>query len=219
MATFGELQTEIAQKLDQSYLTSQIATAINRTITYLQPYHFWFNTDTATITLTVNDPLVPDLPTDFQYEITDGGLVVLNGQVRYILKKVHNPQYDVANVQGQGLPYIYANKNGNLYVYFYPDQAYTLYLNYVKKYVDLSGDNDTNNWTDNATRLIVAQCLADLYLDQRKSKEYYDFYQARANNEMKELQRRNKRRIGTGELVIDSALYHPVARDYPYFRF
>lgn len=219
MATFGELQTEIAQKLDQDYLALQISTAINRTITYLQPFHFWFNTATSAITLNTNDPIVPDIPSDFQYEFTSGGLVIVNSQMRYPLQKLHEVQYDLANVNGQGLPYIYCNRNGNLEVYYYPDQEYTLNLYYVKKYADLVNSNDTNDWTNNAVRLIVAQTLADLYLDQRKSKDDYSFYKGVAQDELSDLQRRNKRRISTGQLVTDSFLTRSTDGYYPYYHY
>lgn len=206
MATYGDIQSEVAQKVDETYLTSQISTAINRTILFYQPYHFWFNTATASITLIPNDPIVPNIPDDFQYEMTKGGLVINNSSMRYVLQRVHEVEYDCQNVQGIGLPFNYCYRNGQFELYWYPDQAYTLYLYYVRKYPDLVESNDTNDWTDNATRLIVAQTLADLYLDQRKSKDYYDFYRSVAASELAELKQRNKRNSGTGMLIPDNGL-------------
>jgi hypothetical protein len=205
MATFGELQTRIAQKLgNQTALIPQIATAINETIIYYQQEAFWFNEASTTITLTVNDPLVPDVPDDFLYETKLNGLVISYSNTRYVLTKKHPVIYESINVQAQGLPFAYKNQNQELKVYPYPDQAYSLILSYIKSYPLLVNSGDTNDWTNYAVRLIEAQTLADLWLDQGKSEDRYAAYLEKAKQEYLTLKRRSDERRATDEMITEN---------------
>lgn len=205
MATFGELQTRIAQKLgNQTGLTSQIATAINETITYYQQEAFWFNEASTTITLTEGDPLVPDVPNNFLYETKVNGLVIVYANTRYVLRKKHPVVWEQVNVEASGLPFIYKNQNQNLYVYCYPDQAYTMVLSYIKSYSELAVSGDTNDWTNYASRLIEAQTLADMWLDQGKSLDRYATYTAKAEEEYLALKRRSDERRATDEMITEN---------------
>lgn len=207
MATFGELQTRIAQKLgNQTGLTSQIATAINDTIIYFQQEAFWFNEASATITLNVNDPLMPDMPSDFLYETKKNGLVISYSQTRYVQNKKHPVTYDSANVQAQGLPFMYKMQNSNIYLYPYPDQAYTLTLSYIKSYPQLTSAGESNDWTTYAVRLIEAQTLADLYLDQNKSLDRNQAYLAKVEEEFLKLKRHSDERRATDETIAENNL-------------
>lgn len=205
MATFGELKTRIAQKLgNQSNLTSQIATAINETIIYYQQEAFWFNETSTTLTLNQGDPLMPNLPSDFLYETKKNGLVINYSSTRYVLNKKHPVIYDATNVQASGLPFMYKNQNGELYVYPYPDQSYSLILSYIKSYAELVNDSDSNDWTTYAVRLIEAQTLADLWLDQGKSEDRYVAYLKKSEQEYLALKRRSDERRATDEMITDN---------------
>jgi len=204
MPNFGELKAEIAQKMTRNDLTSEIGTALNRTLEFEQNTHYWFNERTATIPLTQGSPLISGIPSDFLLEVYDSGLVINYSNMRYVLKKVDTGTYDRLNVQGSGLPYAYTYRADNFYVYFYPDQAYNLELLYLKKYDQLVNDSDSNDFTNYATRLLVAQTLADLYIDQRESQELYGAYQLIAEQERSRLQQKNASKIATGHLITDN---------------
>jgi len=204
MANFGELKTRIANKLNRADLTSQIAAAINSTIEYFQPTHTWFNDATAAITLTAGNPLVPNIPSDFLYQLEDDALVIQFAQQNYILIKKSPVEFDCYNEQGSGIPFIYTNKNGNLYVYFLPDQAYTLNLYYVKSYPSLVADADSNDWTVNAPRLIEDKTIEDINRYQLKDFERADNVRIDVEREMKVIMARTAKRNATGNLLISN---------------
>ena len=203
MANFSELKTDISNYLGESYLDTQVGDAINRAIRFYQRRRFWFNEESTSITLTASDPVVPSLPSDFQYEIPDGGLVIVDNQSYYRLRKVGNAEYDANNTQGIGRPTMYRNRDSQLEVYFYPDQAYTLNLYYVKNYTALSADGDSNDFTNNAEELIKNKALAYLYETYRKDAEKAVYFRQVAKDELDDLLVESNNRTTTGTLVIE----------------
>lgn len=203
MANFLQLKTEIANKIGEASLNAVIGDTINSIISYYQKTHFWFNESSALITLTVNDPVVPNIPSDFQYELQDGGVILLDNNIRYRLKKVGNAEYDANNIGGSGRPYIYRNRNNQLELYFYPINAYSLILFYVKSYSALSGDGDENDFTNNADRLIVNRALAELYETYKRDREQGQYFRSIADDEFRNLMDQTNDRTATGRLSIN----------------
>lgn len=203
MTTFSQLKTDIANILNDPVADTFIGDAINASVRYYQKKRFWFNESTASITLNENDPVVPNIPSDFQYEIDKDGLVIEDSSQFYPLLKVSNFQYDLETVESQGRPYIYRNRANVLELYFQPDQAYTLRLFYIKKYPDLSADGDTNDFTDNAEELIKAHSLYILYRDYRRNAELSVFYKNVADDELNTLYEESNARVTTGSIVSD----------------
>jgi hypothetical protein len=216
MATFGQIQADIATKLVRTDLTDQIKAGINEAIGYYKESHLWFNEATTTITLNVGDPLVPNIPDDFLYEIMPDGLVINYSNVNYPLTKKTPLEYDLMNLQGIGLPAYYTNKVDNLYVYFYPDQAYDLTLYYVKNYDDLVNSGDSNDWTTYAQRLITAKTMADLYRYNLKELERSNDLLAEASRNLDQIQSRSRRRTITGNLITEN-LVDQVGGDYGFY--
>lgn len=226
MATFGDLISEVEEKIDQTLLgtsptvtTSPAAKAINRAIKYFEPERFWFNEASTSITLTSGDPVVPSLPSDFQFEVSNGGLAINYSSTRYPIKKISVGDYDRINHQGSGLPYAYKQFGGQIDLYFYPDQAYTLELRYIKKYTDMTSVSDTNDWTNNAERLIVAKALEDLYLDRRHSNAsgLYGLYAQKRQDEFQQLMDKTNQRSTTGSLQTEDVFNDGARFAYPYF--
>jgi hypothetical protein len=209
MATFGELKTEIAAKLTDGDLqyptTSQIGDTINSIIKRYDNKHFWFSEADEEITLNVNDPIVPDIPEDFKNEVNPGGLVIVYNQLRYPLAKIKPDIYDTYNVEGQGLPYCYTYRNGLYLLYFYPDQAYTLFLNYRKSYALLVGDDDENDFTIYTDRMIVYACLAEIYATYKRDPDMAVFYKGLAKEEFEEVMSETYERTASGSLTPDNA--------------
>ena len=203
MATFSQLKTEIANKWGEPDKASLIGDQLNSVIRYFSRNRFWFNEESTSITLTIGDPVIPNIPSDFLYEIPDGGLIIDYSDQRYRLEKVGNAEYASRNSGDTGIPEIYRNRDSQLEVYFYPDQAYTLLLFYVKGYTDLSADGDTNGFTDNAERLIVNQTLAELFEHYNRDMEKGGYFRSIANLEFQNLMRESAGRTSTGSLDIN----------------
>ena len=212
MATFEELIDEITDKISQPYLgadpektTSRVAKAINSTIRYYAPERMWFNETTTSITLTVGNPIIPNVPSDLLYVLDDGGMAINFSNTRFPVRKVSIVQYDTQNYEGLGLPSIYKEVGGIHSLYFFPDQAYTLEMRYVRDYPDLVNVGDSNDWIIEAPRLVVSKTLQDLYLDSRQdgAGALYTSYIQKTQDEWNQLKDRNTPRISTGTLVTD----------------
>ena len=206
MANFGTLQAKIADKLDRDDLTTQIATAINSTIDYYSDRQFWFVQGQVDIVLIPYDPIITGLPADFLFEQPSSGLVIVDNGARYPLTKISPLKYDTINNQTTGLPFAYVSRNKQLELYYYPDDTYTLELNYQKFYPDLVNSADTNDFTNYAARLVEAKSLADLYADYRHDFEKFNFYQAIADDELKRLQSQTISKLATGTLSTDNII-------------
>lgn len=210
MTSLNILRTRIAQKLkgvtteSVTFLTSQITTQINLSIDFFEENHMWFNEALVPIVLNQGDPLVPNIPSDFLHEVIDGGLVINENTARYALRKVLGTEYNYDNNEGLGRPYIYTVREGNIEVYFFPDRPYVLNLRYIKSYADLVDDNDTNDWLENAERLIEYKTLGDMYLDYRKDDAMAAIYEQRVNQEMKKLRKSNQSRLASNSLLTEN---------------
>ena len=217
MATLSELRTRIANKLSDGDLidptSAQIDQAINYTIDYYETDKFWFSEEIANLTTTVNDPILASIPSDFKQEIMPNGLVVIQGQVRFPLIKLTPLEYDTLNVEGQGLPRWYTYRKGQFELYNYPDQAYSINLFYRKTYADLSADDDENDFTNNATRLIEYKTLADLFADYRANDPRSDRYEQKAHDEFIKIKRETNNRTVTGFLTTENI----VERNHSYY--
>jgi hypothetical protein len=203
VATYGQLQSIIKDRLNEDYLDSQIASAINSSIDFFEQEHMWFNEGVANIILNTGDPVIPNIPADFNYEVRNGGLQIVDNNNHFPLRRINNVEYDSINNQSSGRPYVYVQKNNQILLYSFPDQNYPLELYYVKTYADLVNESDTNDWTVNAARLIEAKTIEDIWLNQRKDIERWRFFMAKTAEEFKRIQRQNKQRIITNKLIVE----------------
>lgn len=210
MATFGEMKTKVAKRLQDTQgtavSTSDVADAINNALRFWKKQKLWFNESSTTISLTINNPLISGLPTDFQFELPENGFVIVKSQIRYTLKKTPPVQYDFEDIEGNGVPEIYTWKAGSFYVYPYPQEAYTTKVYYIKEYSDLSADSDTNDFTVNADQLIMYDALSRLHGELRQDEKMEAYYSARAQEEFSNLSSFGKRKSGNGQLTIETIL-------------
>lgn len=209
MATLATLRTRILAKIEdgdiQNPTSAQVTDQINSTISYYSTKEFWFNEASATLTATVNNPLLSTgFPTDFKQLREPNALVLLDDQVRYNLRHVTPYEFDNVNVEGQGLPLMYTYRDGNIYLYFYPDQAYTVYLHYTKSYEALSTDGSSNDFTNYCERLVEYRTLADLLRDYRSDYERAAVYEKIADNEYQTIKNDSVNRLATGKLVTEN---------------
>lgn len=212
MANLGEIQTYISKRLidpaGTAVSASDVTDAVNESIKYWKMKRFWFNEVNDTSALTASDASFP-YPDDFLVPaIQDGGFVIEFGNVRYPLAKIEKPVYDnlyIANCLG--LPRWYARLADNEYKCFpIPNLAYTVIRHYLKDYNALVGNTDSNDFTDNADRLIKLWTLANLTQELRKDTEQASYYRSAALDEWNNLKLMNSKANAAGKLVLHSNL-------------
>lgn len=211
MATFAQLQTRVSKRLLDAFQTavseSDVKDAINDAVDYWKFRRFWFNTVRDTDTLTAQSGVIP-LPTGFLVPLSDdAGFEIEWSNMRYILRKLDQAQYDgVWLGNGYGLPRFYANNAGVYSVYPLPDRDYTIRRNYLKDYVPLNLDADTNDFTIFAPRLITFWALANLYRDFRQDDKMSDAFFNSAQTEYQNLLVMTTKSNATGGLALQSQL-------------
>lgn len=211
MATFGDMQTYVSARLldpnNTAVSAPSVASAINDALRYWKTKRFWFNTASEDLTLTQGDPLIP-LPNDFLVELPmNDGFVVAYGSMRWPLIKKNPREYDDVYLEGgTGLPQIYTVKAGDYFCYFIPDQNYTIRVYYLKEYDDLVNPSDTNDFTDNAARLIELWALANLSAELRQDDKMETYYRNAAQDEYKNLGVFNAKVNSPGHVSIHSYL-------------
>lgn len=210
MPTFLELRKKISRKLIDPNNTAisdeDVGDAVLDAINFWKFQRYWFNEAKATTTLVVNQALIEGLPDLVLYELENNGLVIPYNNLSYTIYKKPPEIYDRVSVNGVGLPYIYTWRAGSYYIYFLPNLAYTLNFYYVKDYIDLSNDTDTNDWTTNAYRLIYYDALSRLSGEDRQDSERGGIYWQKANLESENLKKRSTALAGTGQLTVDTIL-------------
>jgi len=211
MATFGDMQTYVSARLldpnNTAVPSSSVAAALNDALRYWKIRRFWFNTASQDLTLTQGDPLIP-LPSDFLVEMPmNDGFVIAYGSMRYPLIKRNPRDYDNVYLEdGNGLPYIYTVKAGDYFCYFIPDQNYTIRVYYLKQYDDLVGTDDTNEFTENANRLLELWALANLSAELRQDDKMEAYYRNAAQDEYKNLGVFNAKVNSPGHATLHSYL-------------
>ncbi len=211
MATFGQMQTYVSARLldpnNTAVSSDQVANAINDALRYWKIRRFWFNTASMDLTLTQGDPLIP-LPDDFLVELPmNDGFVIAYGSMRWPLIKKNPREYDdVYLTGGTGLPQIYTVKAGDYFCYFIPDQNYTIRVYYLKQYDDMVDSADTNEFTENAERLLELWALANLSAELRQDDKMETYYRNAALDEYKNLGVFNAKVNSPGHLSLHSYL-------------
>lgn len=155
-ATYGDMQTRIADELNRSDLTSQIKREIQSAIARYERHRFWFNegADTASTTASTQRLAVPD--DGIEYD----ALEITYSTVPQELPRLAWPQFVRAgylNTAVEGLPSAWSYFRNEIFFWPVPDTAYALTLYYVKQFSALSADDDTNDWMTEGEELIRAR--------------------------------------------------------------
>lgn len=231
-ATFGQLQKRVADRLidpnNVAVSAANVAQAINDAVAFWKTRKFYFNQRVANLTLDDNpaldgsapgDPFVlqygntnslypnaPVLPADFLFEDEENGFTIPYNNLTYNVEKQPPKIFDDVSINGVGLPYIYTFRNGNYEIYFLPQIAYTLRVNYICDYPALVNATDTNDFTTFADKLIeydaISRILSDLRLDDDRAARF----SARCEQENANLKSRSAKQNATGRLTIDTLL-------------
>lgn len=207
MATLAQIRARIARKLKDSNYTdlsaSTIDDEINRTIRFYQNHEFWFNTDVDVITLTANTQAIPSIPSDLVYPGQIYGFLVIDGNSKYPLTHLPIDEFKALDEDQIGLPRYWTFQDGSYLLLPTPDSAYTLNLNYIKSYADLSNDSDTNDFTNNVEDLIMLHTLKNLFAEDKQDPAYAASYEMLTKSELQMIDMRTRAIIGTGKIRLD----------------
>ena len=156
MSTFATLKARVADELNKSNLTSQIATAVTRAIEFYADERLEFNEGRSTATTTADNDYVT-YPSGLRK--ADEVFATVGGRTYPLMRR----DFDVLEhwhgaSDSRGQPMDYAIRDGQLFIYPTPDQAYTLTVTGIYDEAALSADTDTNGWcTGMPQDLIVAR--------------------------------------------------------------
>jgi hypothetical protein len=209
MATLGSIKTKVAQRLlDPNFVAvseQSVVNSINDTIEYFSDARFFFNEVMDSAFLTQQDPSFP-YPADFLVpSIKDGGFVIEYSNQRWPIRKISMEQYDTMFMNnGFGIPVFYAKMANEQYqCYPIPDRNYEVIRHYLKRYDPLVNDSDTNDFTDNAARLIELWTTADLIMELRQDRDMEAYFRSRANLEQQNLLNLTQKQNAKGKLSIN----------------
>ncbi len=211
MPTFSAMKEYVSKRLLDPNKTAvsaeDVGEAINDAIAYWKFRRFWFNEVNDTATLTAQDPTFP-VPSDFLVpSLDDNGFNIQYSNITYPLIKITQSQFDgVFLDNGFGRPKWYARVGQEYQCYPIPDIAYTVGRHYLKDYAALVNDTDTNDFTDNASRLINLWTLANLSGELRQDDKMETYYRSAANNEYNNLLVMTRKSNASGKLSVNSLL-------------
>ena len=169
MATFGQIQDNIASNINRAGLTSDIQRAIRNAIKHYETEAFWFS-DSNTSLVTASGTQSYTLSVTDGYSAIHQVIINSNG-TRYELKQKSVAEINRLNSSGTtGEPSRYAEQNGLLVFYPIPNATFTVSINYATKFATLSATSDSNGFTVHAEDLIEAR--AEWYLKLRKVRDF-----------------------------------------------
>ena len=178
MATFGEIEDNIASLLNRTDLSSSIQLAIKTAIKHYEGEAFDFNEDTFTRTLSSGASVYTltgsmSLITQFiNVKVTVNGTdMELRPESYQYLEKI-----DTDGSSGE--PSIYSVFGNTIRVYPKPSGNYTLTARCNRKYSTLSASTDSNAWTINAEDLIQARAM--YWLSMTKKRDFQMAQQTKA---------------------------------------
>lgn len=167
MSTYAQVKARIADDLNRSDLTSQIAQQVLLAVDHYAHERFYFNEATSTLTATVGQSYVSP-PSDML--VLDDIYITISGRnVRLIRVDLNDVIAYRPTTNGRPRSYCYYMDRFEL---DRPcDSAYSMPVYYVKELTALSADSDTNAWTTDGEDLIVARAEKMLYATVIKDQE------------------------------------------------
>lgn len=208
--TLSTIRNRIGSRLQdasfRSISSANVDDIINQSLKYYKFRRFWFNDSVVDITLVQGQSVVPSIPSDLLQELPEGAMTILYSNIYYPLEKRSSEIFDNENVSATGLPYIYTYRKQQYEVYFLPNIAYLLKLRYLKNYVDLVADGDTNDFLTFADMMVYYNSLSRIYGEYKQDPKMEAYYTARATDEESNVNRRTSSLSGTGSLVLHSNL-------------
>ena len=206
MPTFVELRKMVSRRIGDPQNTAvsvaDVGDTINASIRFYKQKRFWFNYVSDTFTVLPNDPLVPSFTIPLLYLDKDDGLTLIDQSYRYPLMKMNPLEFDNADIGQIGRPWGYVYRNKQYTLYYTPEQAYQVYAHGVRDYDDLDDDDDTNDFTVQADRLIMFDAMSRIYAEFRQDNESAALFSQAADAEYSNLQSRTNENLTTGRMTV-----------------
>jgi hypothetical protein len=168
MATYGDMQTRIADELLRPDLVAQTRYAILDAIKAYETYRFAFNQASTTFSTVVGqDEYTSSANAAIQTAIKIDRLRLLVGSSRYSLMMISANELDAMAVAttSTGQPSVWCYEHEAIRLWQAPSQVYTITMFYIAKLTPLSADSDSNAWTNDAERLIRTRAKINLIRD------------------------------------------------------
>lgn len=203
MSTYAQMQSNIADKIVRSDLTSQIADEINRAIQFYSSERFYFTQTTDTF---------PTVASQASYGSADS---VATDIRRIDLLKIaisandliYPERIDFTELQKKnstnptGEPSYYAYYQQKIWFYVIPNAAWTVTMYYQKAYADLSSGSDTSDWTSGLPKdLIEQRVLSIMHSDWTQNDEAAARAKAREQEIYNRLKRESNNLINTSRI-------------------
>jgi len=208
MSTLGAMKAEIADDLDRTDLTSQIATAITAAIRHYRDEPFWFN-ETRNITFaTVADQSIYTTVTGDVTSVADITTIydafrVEAGRVITMCRRDISEWEMLADAgASKGQPYTYSFLNDALHLDPIPDStAYTIRLHGKIRRPAPSTDGETGNvWMVQAYELIRTDAKRRLAAHTIRDPQLAADMAALAAEELSHLYAETSRKVGAGQI-------------------
>ena len=207
MATLSSMRQFVSKRLQDPNNTAVSAADVdgllNEALAYWKNERFYFNEITDTTTLAQSNPTIP-LPDDWLCPSIDDCFVIEYSGIRYPLRKISEVLYNGLYLSnGIGQPWYFTRQASTEYqVYPIPDRAYTLRRFYLSDYPDLSGDDDTNIFSEKAANLLQYTAAAYGSRDFRQDMDMYNAFWAQALIEEENLLQTTRKDNATGSLTL-----------------
>ena len=212
---FGQLQTQVSNKIDYGDQTTKIPTYINSAIHQLEEEDDWPHMESklsGNLTTSVDYIAIPTRYKNCKYRL----FVTDSDKQKPVVKCEYDALID-AHPYGstkKNLPLRFAEKTSesNFIVRPYPDKTYAYELLVNVFSADLAADADTNYWTDNKWEIVMYGALIQFELDSGEQLKFgteeMPLSPAMLYQQLLGLLKRNRKlRKYTGGFAYSSAAY------------
>lgn len=160
--TFAAIKTRVADELNRSDLTAQIAKAVISAVEHYERERWWFEeTIDATVSTTAAQNYVTNAVITTMARIDKVQITV--GSAKYTLFPISYDEWaSQATSTTSGQPTEYTYYQDRLYLYPTPGSTYTLTISGVQRLATLSADGSNNGFTNYCEELIRQRAKADI---------------------------------------------------------
>jgi len=197
MSTRTIMLARIADEIDRTDLTSQIANAVDTAITLHEGQRFWFNEVGGVSFVTVANTAYYSEPADL-LEL-DAIRISYSGKTPPLKEKTWEWYRDHALDSSSGVPWAFAQYEAKTWLFPTPNAVYTLYRDYLKKF-STTLVADTNAWYVEAEALIRAEAKRYLNVHVLRNQTEAAMMEREVSRALANLQRQTIMRTSSGQV-------------------
>lgn len=200
MATYAELQSNIANYFSRNDLTSTIQEAIKRAVKHYEREQFWFTQAKGSF-VTVNGTQDYTISATIGYQSIEQVIMNYNGY-RY---EVDETNYlDLNKLDANDVfstPSKWAENMGMMSFYPIPSGSYTVSYEYMTKLATLSATSDTNVFTLNAEDLIEARACWWISMNKVQNTRRASEFKSMESEALRQLKNETTTRKASGKIT------------------